>query len=162
MLAVRYVALTALVVWLGGMVILGLLVAPSTFGVLQTSDPANGRMLAGAVFGTILRRFHLVAYVCGIIVFLSLFVMKFVGPPPQAFVLRAAIVFVMFLIALYSGVPVTRELEQIQSQVAGPVSRLPESDERRIRFDRLHRTSTTLMTINMGLGLVLLLWYVRE
>jgi uncharacterized membrane protein len=162
MLMVRYVALTALVVWLGGMVILGLLVAPSTFGVLQTSDPANGRMLAGAVFGAILRRFHLVAYVCGIIVFVSLFVMKFVGPPPQAFVLRAAIVFVMFLIALYSGVPVTRELERIQSQVAGPVSRLPESDERRIRFDRLHRTSTTLMTINMGLGLVLLFWYVRE
>ena len=125
MIAIRYVALTALVVWLGGMVILGLLVAPSTFGVLQAADPANGRMLAGAVFGTILRRFHYVAYACGAILYIALFVMKFVGPPPQAFVLRAAIVFVMLVVALYSGVPVTRELEQIQSQVSGPVSRLP-------------------------------------
>jgi hypothetical protein len=162
MLAVRYLALMALVVWLGGMVILGLLVAPSTFGVLQTSDPANGRMLDGAVFGAILRRFHLVAYACGMILFVSLFVMKFIGPPPQAFVVRAAIVFVMLLIALYSGVPVTRELAHIQSQVSGPVSRLPETDERRLRFDTLHRTSTMLMTINMGLGLVLLFWYARE
>ena len=162
MLAIRYVALTALVVWLGGMVILGLLVAPSTFGVLQSADPANGRMLAGAVFGTILRRFHYVAYACGAILYISLFVMKFVGPPPQAFVVRAVIVFVMLVVALYSGVPVTRELEHIQSQVTGPVSRLPETDERRVRFDQLHRRSTMLMTLNMGLGLVLLYWYVRE
>lgn len=162
MFAVRYIALAALVVWLGGMVILGLLVAPSTFGVLQAADPTNGRVLAGAVFGTILRRFHLVAYVCGTILFLSLFVMKFVGPPPQAWVGRAAIVFLMLLLSLYSGVPVTREIESIQSQIAGPVSSLPQDDPRRVRFDRLHRTSTTLMTINMGLGLMLLFWYVRE
>jgi len=139
-----------------------LLVAPSTFGVLQSADPANGRMLAGAVFGTILRRFHYVAYACGAIIYVSLFLMKFLGPPPQAFVLRAVIVFVMLGVAVYSGVPVTRELEHIQSKVSGPVSRLPESDERRIRFDTLHRRSTMLMTFNMGLGLVLLYWYVRE
>jgi hypothetical protein len=162
MLAVRYISLTALVVWLGGMVILGLLVAPSTFGVLQAADPANGRVLAGAVFGTILRRFHFVAYACGTILFLSLFVMKFVGPPPQAWVARAAIVFLMLLLSLYSGVPVTREIESIQSQISGPVSHLPEKDSRRVRFNQLHRTSTTLMTINMGLGLLLLFWYVRE
>jgi hypothetical protein len=42
------------------------------------------------------------------------------------------------------------------------VSRLPESDERRIRFDQLHARSTMLMTMNIGLGLVLLFWYVRE
>jgi hypothetical protein len=162
MFAVRSVALLALVVWLGGMIVLGLLVAPSTFGVLQAADPANGRMLAGAVFGQILRRFHLVAYVCGLTLFVTLFIMKFVGPPPQAFVLRSIIVFTMLVLAVYSGEPVTRELEQIQAQVSGPVSRLPAADARRVRFDRLHRTSTALMTINIGLGLVLLFWYVRE
>ena len=61
--SIRYLALSVLVVWLGGMIVLGLLVAPSTFGVLQTAaaDAANGRMLAGAVFGEILRRFHYLA-----------------------------------------------------------------------------------------------------
>lgn len=162
MLVFRYLALAALVVWVGGMVTLGLLVAPSTFRVLQSSDPANGRTLAGALFGEILRQFHLVAYGCGFVVLTCLVILKFVGPPPHAFVARAAIVTVMLAIALYSGVPVSRELASIQSQVSGPVSQLPAGDPRRSRFDRLHRTSTLLMTANMGLGLVLLSWYVRE
>jgi phosphoglycerol transferase MdoB-like AlkP superfamily enzyme len=164
MLAIRYVALSALVVWLGGMIVLGLLVAPATFGVMQgaASDAATGRMLAGAVFGEILRRFHILAYGCGAILLACLFVMKFVGPPPQAFVARIAIVAIMLAIALYSGILVSREINQIQSQVSGPISALPQTDARRSRFDRLHGLSTTLMTINMGLGLVLLYWYVRE
>jgi hypothetical protein len=57
---------------------------------------------------------------------------------------------------------VSREIARIQSQVSGPVNRLPDTDANRVRFDRLHRTSTVLMTINMGLGLMLLFWYVQE
>jgi len=160
--AVRYLALVALVVWLGGMVVLGLLVAPSTFGVLQAADPVSGRMLAGAVFGEILRRFHLLAYGCGAILLVCLFAIKFIGPPPDGFLVRAGIVVVMLALALYSGVPVSRGIAQIQSQVSGPISQLPDTDPRRVRFDRLHQVSTTLMTVNMGLGFVLLLWYARE
>lgn len=162
MLAIRYVALVALVVWLGGMVVLGLIVAPSTFRVLQAQDPATGRVLAGAVFGAMLRQFHLLAYACGAIILVTLFIMKFMGPPPRAFVGRSAIVAVMLALAVYSGGPVTREIAQLQSAVSGPMNALPDSDPRRARFDRLHATSTMLMTINMALGLVLLFWYVRE
>jgi hypothetical protein len=144
------------------MIVLGLLVAPSTFRVLQATDPAAGRMLAGALFGDILRQFYLVAYGCGALILLCLFVMKFMGPPPHAFILRAAIVAVMLALAVYAGMPVSREIARIQSQVSGPMNALPRTDPRRVRFDRLHATSTTLMTINMGLGLVLLYWYVRE
>jgi hypothetical protein len=162
MFVIRYVALAALVVWLGGMIALGLLVAPSTFRVLQASDAVNGRILAGAVFGEILRLFHFVAYVCGAVLMVCLLAMKFIGPPPHAFLLRIGLVVLMLALAVYSGVPVTRELAGIQSQVSGPVNRLPDDDPRRTRFDRLHRTSTLLMTVNIGLGLVLLLWYVRE
>jgi hypothetical protein len=146
------------------MIALGLLVAPTTFGVLQSSapDPATGRMLAGSVFGEILRRFHLLAYGCGGLLLICLFVMKFVGPPPAGFEFRVAIVTTMLALALYSGIPVSREIAHIQSQVSGPMSALPQSDARRARFDRLHGLSTTLMTVNMGLGLVLLYWYARE
>jgi uncharacterized membrane protein len=162
MLVVRYLALTALVVWLGGMIALGLLVAPTTFRVLEAADPEQGRTLAGAVFGATLRRFHLLAYGCGAVLLVSLFLMKFVGPPPQAFLVRTSIVALMLALTLYSGVPVTRELERLQAAVAGPMARLPQDDPRRVRFDRLHRTSTTLMTVDIGLGLLLLAWYVRE
>ena len=152
MLVIRYLALTVLVVWVGGMIVLGLLVAPTTFGVLQSSapDPATGRMLAGSVFGEILRRFHLLAYACGALLLACLFVMKFLGPPPSGFVIRVAIVACMLALALYSGFPVSREIAQIQAQVAGPMNSLPQTDARKVRFDRLHAMSTTLMTINMG------------
>src|SRR5262245_46914842 len=119
-------------------------------------------MLAGSVFGVILRRFHLLAYACGALLLVALFVMKFVGPPPAGFVVRLGLVVVMLALALYSGLPVSREIEQIQSQVGGPMSSLPPTDARKARFDRLHSLSTTLMTVNMGLGLVLLYWYVRD
>jgi len=78
MLAVRYVALAALVVWLGGMVT--------------------------AVFGEFLRPFHLVSLVCGAVILVSLFVMKFVGPPPHAFVPRAALTALMLLVLGVSAV----------------------------------------------------------
>ena len=117
MVAVRYVALAALVMWVGGMIALPLLVAPA---------------VSGDAIGEVSRRFNLLAYACGTIVFVSLFVMKFVGPPPPAFSLRAGIVFLMLLLAVYSG--------------RGMASALP----------------ALLASINIGLGLLLLGWYVRE
>jgi len=162
MIAVRYVALIALAVWVGGMVVLGLLVAPSTFRVLQLHDGVAGRVLAGAVFGDILRNFYILAYVCGGLILASLVIMKLVGPPPRAFPIRAAIVAMMLAVAVYAGVPVSRQIATVQSQVTGPINQLPDSDPRRVRFDRLHATSTVLMTVNMILGIVLLYWYVRE
>jgi uncharacterized membrane protein len=162
MLAIRYVALLALVIWLGGMIMLGLLVAPSTFRVLQAADPVSGRVLAGALFGAILRNFHLLAYACGAVVLVCLFAIKFLGPPPHAFIPRVAIIVVMLAIAVYSGYAVAGEIAQIQSQVSGPMNTLNADDARRLRFDTLHQRSTALMTVNMALGLVLLFWYVRE
>ena len=72
MVVVRYAALAALVVWLAGM--------------LTT------------VFGDAIRH-PFVSIGCGAIVLLSLFVIKFVGPPPRAFVPRAAIVALMLAAA---------------------------------------------------------------
>ena len=72
MLAVRYVALGALVIWLGGMVTV--------------------------MFPDVMRRFTLVALVCGSVIVVSLFVMKFVGPPPPAFVPRVALTLLMLTV----------------------------------------------------------------
>jgi hypothetical protein len=73
MVAVRYAALAALVLWLSGMLSL--------------------------VAGDSLRH-QIVWYGCGALVLLSLFVMKFVGPPPRAFIPRASIVAIMLIIEL--------------------------------------------------------------
>ena len=83
MLAIRYVTLAALVVWLGGMVTLRFLIAPS---------PED------------LGRFQSVGYACGAIIFVCLFVIKFVGPPPHDFVRRVGLVGVMISVVFYGGI----------------------------------------------------------
>ena len=162
MLALRYVYVLALVVWLGGMVILGAIVAPTTFEVLQASAGATGRELAGAVFGTALARFHYVAYAAGILLLLTLGAMRMLGPRPAQSGLRAVIVSVMLGVALYSGLVVLRQIDAVQANAGGLPSRLPAGDARRVRFDALHVLSTRLMMFNIAGALVLLYWEARE
>jgi uncharacterized membrane protein (DUF441 family) len=162
MFVVRNVVLAALVVWIGGMVVLGAIVAPSAFQVLEKVDPQNGRVFAGLLFGDILRQFSYLAYVCGSLVVAGLVILKFVGPPPRAFVARLILSGAMLASAIYTGVPVLKEIAQIQATSGGPINALPVSDPRRVRFDHLHQTSTTLMSINLGLGFLSLFWYARE
>jgi Domain of unknown function (DUF4149) len=162
MRAVRYVYILALVVWLGGMVVAGAVVAPAIFSVIQASNPSTGRVLAGRVFGDVLGRFHLVAYGAGVMMLLALALQRAVGPRPPAFGLRAALVAGMLGAMLYSGLSVSPQIDALQQAVAGPMSGLPDEDPRRIEFDTLHGLSSTLLgAVAIG-GLILLVWEARE
>jgi MFS superfamily sulfate permease-like transporter len=161
-LALRYVYVLALAIWLGGMVVLGAVVAPATFQVLQAIEPVNGRPLAGEAFGAILARFHFVAYGAGAVLLFSLAAMALLGPRPRSFAVRSAIIAVMLAVALYSGYAVLREVDAIQLEVGGLPSKLPPEDPRRIRFDELHELSTRLMMLNIVGTLVLVYWEARD
>jgi hypothetical protein len=106
MILVRYATLVALVLWLGALI--------------------NERL------GNVCWRGDAISYGCGIATVVGLFVMKFMGPPPHAFVPRAAIASVMLIVVFASTLPAAGDF------------------------------SSTLMAVNIGLGLVLLYWYVRE
>lgn len=162
MLAVRYAYVLALVVWLGGMVLLGALVAPATFQVLQAADPVSGRALAGELFGVTLARFHPVAYVSGGVLFVTLVVMRVLGPKPPAFALRVLIVAGMLAVSVYSGQVVLTRVDAIQAQAGALPSTLPADDPRRLEFDALHTLSTRLMLVNIAAALVLLYWEARD
>jgi len=162
MLALRYVYILALVVWLGGMLILGAVVAPTTFEVLQADAGSQGRELAGAVFAAALARFHYVAYAAGGTLLLTLGAMRVLGPRPAHSGLRAIIVACMLGVALYSGLVVLRRIDAVQAAAGGLPSRLAEGNERRVQFDALHVLSTRLMMFNIAGALVLLYWEARE
>lgn len=162
MAALRYVYVLALAAWLGGMAVLGAIVAPATFQVLQASAPTNGRALAGELFGTILARFHYVAYGAGAVLLLTLIAMRILGPRPKAFAFRTVLVLAMLLAAVYSGVVVLGTIDAIQLEAGGLTSLLPAGDARRVRFDALHQLSTRLMMANIVGTLVLLYWEARE
>lgn len=78
MIAVRYVALIALVIWLGAMA--------SAF------VPQDQRL----------------AFACGGVILVCLFAMKLVGPPPHGFIPRVALVAAMLAIAIASSLSPTR------------------------------------------------------
>jgi uncharacterized membrane protein len=162
MLALRYVYVLALVVWLGGMVILGAIVAPATFQILQASAPETGRALAGDLFGQILARFHYVAYAAGGLLLVSIVAMALLGPRPRAFAVRLAVIAVMLLVSLYSGLIVLPTIDSIQLEVGSLPSLLSATDPRRIRFDELHQLSTQLMMANIVGALALLYWEARD
>ena len=105
MILVRYATLMALVIWLGAMI--------------------------DARFGDLLQRAHLITYACGGATVVGLTVLKFMGPPPIAFIWRTGLAVLMVAIA-------------------SAAAWAPRG------------TSQLLQTVNIGLGLVLLIWYVRE
>lgn len=164
MSALRYVYVLAIVVWLGGMVVLGAIVAPATFQILEARDPAAGRVVAAAVFGAALVRFQYVAYGCGVLALVTLAAMAVLGPRPAGYAVRSAIAASMLAIAVYAGEIVYRNIEQTQRAIGADISpsTLPAADARRIRFDQLHTLSTRLMMVNMAGALVLLYWQARE
>ena len=75
MVVVRYVALVALVIWLGAM--------------------------QGALVGSGTAWYIAIAYGCGAVLVMCLFAMKFVGPPPRAFFVRLGIVVLMLIVTLF-------------------------------------------------------------
>jgi hypothetical protein len=157
----RYAALLALVVWVGGVTVLGGVVAPAAFDVLGGSGPA-GRTLAGAVFADVLRRFHLVSYVCGGVLLASLLVRAVLGPRPRRFAVRIAIAVVMLGASVWSGLVLAPRIERAQRDLAVPLSTLAADDPRRTAFDRMHGTSTGLQLVPVLGGLALLFWELRD
>jgi hypothetical protein len=158
----RYLYVLALVMWLGGMSIAGLVVAPTTFGVLEGWNPATGRVLAGQVFGAILARMHLIAYVSGALMVIVLTVQRLLGPRPRSYGIRVGLLGLMLACTAYSGVLVAPRINNLQSEVSGPMNALAANDPRRLEFDRLHGLSTTLVMATLVGGLVLVGWETRE
>jgi Domain of unknown function (DUF4149) len=162
MMALRYTYILALVVWLGGTIVIGAVVAPATFNVLEQADAAAGRVRAATVVGEVLRRFHLVTYVAGGALLASLFAMKVVGPRPVGFGIRAGIVSVMLAASLVAGTFVNTRIAGLRDEIGAPIASLAPEDPRRLAFGRLHTLSLSLMALGALGGLALCYWETRE
>jgi uncharacterized protein DUF4149 len=162
MLALRYVCLLALTLWVGGLVVLGAIAAPSIFDVIDLRQAADGRSLAGAIFGEMLRRFHLLSYGCGGVVLGGLIARAVLGPRPRRFAFRLALAAVMLAAAAYSGLIVSPRIRQAQAEIGVAASSLPADDPRRIGFGRMHRASAALQIVPIVGGLLLLFWETKE
>lgn len=162
MFLLRYVALLALVLWVGGLVALGAFAAPATFDVMAARHIPDGRLLAGAVFGEILRRFFFASCVAAAVILGSLTLRRILGPKPRHFGWRAGILIAMIAASVYAGVAVAGRIAALQASIGVAPSSLPATDPRRIEFGRLHVTSTALQLVPLLGGLALIFWEIKE
>jgi len=162
MILLRYLYILALVVWLGGMVVAGGVVAPAVFGVLQEWNPQEGRVLAGRVFGEVLRRLYWLGYAMAGVMFVSLTLHRLLGSRPIKYGVRAVILAFMLSCTLFADYRVNPQVAAIQARVGGPVSMLPAGDPIREEFNRLHGLANILLSLTVAGGLALLFWEARE
>ena len=162
MVLLRYLYVVALGLWVGGLVSAGALVAPSVFGVLQAWNAAEGRMLAGQVFGDVLLRLTWLSYAMAVVMFVTLTLHRLLGARPLKYGLRVGIMTVMLLLMMAIGFYTLPGVNAIQAQVTGPVSQLAAADPLRLEFERLHGLSNILFSITALGGLALCWWEARE
>ena len=155
MLALRYLYLLSLTPWLGGMIVLGAVVAPALFGTLETSNILNGRELAGATFGEILRRFHPVAYTCAILMLTSLIAQIILIPRQTKTYLKLCLVVIMLSSSIYAGIKIFPEIENLRQELLLSTTNSTKQHQSQIRFDILHKLFTAIMILNMAGGLIL-------
>jgi uncharacterized membrane protein len=160
MIALRYVYVVALVVWVGGLITIGSVVAPSVFAALARA--ADGDTSAATVVGEVLRRFHLVGFIAGATLLSTLVLMKLVGPRPPGFGFRVALVSAMLALAAVTAFYVDPQIAVTRAEAGGAIRALRPDDPRRVRFGRLHGMSTALMAATTACGLVLCYWETRE
>ena len=162
MLALRYAASVAIALWIGGLLALGAVAAPSIFDVVASRGVPDGRVLAGAIFGEALGRFQPYAYGAAALIGASLVTRMALGPRPSRLGVRFAILGVMLAATLYAGFVLTPQIERARIAAGGAPSSLPEGDPRRVEFGRLHGFSAILQLVPILGGLALLFWEMRD
>jgi uncharacterized membrane protein len=161
----RFLEMLALSLWVGGIVFLSFIVAPSAFRMLPAHE-------AGALVGVTLTRLHLLGYFAALL-FLGVRVIGALLAPPSDSFSRAAmlvrpvmlVVLVMFLLTVVSQQGVRPRIDAARAEMiatSGTVELAPKDSPLRAEFNRLHRLSVHLEGAVLLLGLAAMFLTSRE
>ncbi len=151
--ALRVVSLALIALWIGGLAVLGMVVAPSLFRVLEATDPIAGRTLAALVFGDIFATFQRLSWLLGGGLLALLGLRAALGPRPRRLAVQLWLVMGMLAASAYTGLIVAPRIEVLRTESGTTIAALPESDARRVEFGRLHGLSNALMALTLVAGL---------
>jgi uncharacterized membrane protein len=149
-----WLELVGLGLWIGGMVTLGALVAPAVFDMVKPVE------MAGDAMSMVFRKFNGgLVYLCILLVVVGFTGKLFLASRGErSRWVEAGMLIGMILIGLYIGVvlgPRMQELRQIRISD-------PSNTGAVVQFDRDHRFSERLFTLNLILGLGALFMNARE
>ena len=148
----RFLMLLALTVWIGGIVFLSFVEAPTVF----SSVPS--RHMAGTIVGHSLGILHWMGLFSGV-VFLgsSLLLSSLTTGSSQPLAARHILVFLMLLLTAVSQFGISPKMAALRAQF-GDIDAVPATDPGRLQFNALHVWSVRLevAVLIMGLGVVFL------
>jgi hypothetical protein len=150
----RFLMLLSLVVWIGGVMFLAFVEAPTAFrpGLLPS------RHLAGAVVGGSLNILHWLGIVSGIVFLISSLAYNQISKgTAQPFALRHVLIVLMLLLTAYSQFGITPRMVALRASFV-EIDRVPLDDPGRVEFDQLHNWSEKLEggVLLLGLAVVYL------
>jgi hypothetical protein len=150
--------LLSLVVWIGGVMFLAFVEAPTAFrpGLLPS------RHLAGAVVGGSLNILHWMGIVSGIVFLISSLAYNRISKGTmQPFALRHVLIVLMLLLTAYSQFGITPRMVALRTSFV-EIDKVPLDDPGRVEFDRLHNWSEKLEGGVLLLGLVVVYLTARQ
>jgi uncharacterized membrane protein len=148
----RFLMLLSLVVWVGGIIFLAFVEAPTAFspGLLPT------RHMAGSIVGRSLDLLHYMAIVSGIVFLIaSLLYSRMATGNARPLAARHFVIGLMLVLTVISQFAISPKMHAIRAEL-GVVDSAPQDDPLRQEFDRLHVWSEKFEEAVLLLGLVAL------
>lgn len=146
----RFLMLLSLVVWLGGVMFLAFVEAPTAFtpGLLPT------RHMAGSIVGHSLDLLHYMAIVSGIVFLVSsMTYSRMTAGTAKPLAARNVLIVFMLLLTVISQFAISPKMHAIRAEV-GVIDNVPLDNPLRREFDRLHVWSEKFEEAILLLGLV--------
>jgi hypothetical protein len=146
----RFLTLLCLILWLGGIVFFGAVMAPTLFAVLPS------RSLAGSVVNPALNHLHWIGLFCGLILLVCSALHDYLAKGDFRLTsTRHLLVILMLALTAVSLFVVTPKMAALRTQM-GVIDYVPASDPLHVQFNALHVWSTRLegAVLLLGLGVV--------
>ena len=144
----KFFMLLSLIVWLGGIIFFGAVLAPTVFTVLPT------RHLAGSVVSPSLNRLHWMGIVSGIVFLVtSMVYSRVTSGSVHVFAARHVLLIIMLLLTLTSQFAITPKMATLRASI-GDIDNVSPTDPARVQFNALHIWSTRLEMSVLVLGLL--------
>ncbi len=150
-------------VWVGGLLFFGAVVAPVAFGSVMPmfTDPARGLEVAGAVVRISLMRLHDIGLVCGVVLLLLCIVEKAARMTRRSIAPHLILLATMLVLTAYSQFTVIPRMDSLRVQAGSALDNPQSDDPAKSSFNRLHNLSTQLEGVVLLCGLGLIVLYAR-
>ena len=146
----RFLMVLSLIVWVGGVIFLAFVEAPTAFSPVLLPT----RHMAGSIVGHSLDLLHSMAIVSGIIyLFASMLYNRLATGTARPLAARHLLIVLMLMLTMISQFAISPKMHALRAEV-GIIDNVPLDNPQRREFDRLHVWSEKFEEAALLLGLV--------